>query len=183
LTAPGAAAVPFTITDPSVATDFANPAVAYIGIQPNTGAGQGQYIDYASMSITGVAGVNESEDYTKEPTFNASGQWANNSALATSIVLATTNTPYWINWTLPAIGYDLGTAEIVTGSTNTPYPYMLPEYFNQYQDGMNIPGSAIQGTKNWLLIPATCLPTVDGSQLGVPANSAFFRLFNPPLSN
>jgi hypothetical protein len=48
---------------------------------------------------------------------------------------------------------------------------------------MNIPGSAIQGTKNWLLIPATCLPTVDGSQLGVPANSAFFRLFNPPLSN
>jgi hypothetical protein len=183
LTAPGTTAVPFAISDPTVATDFANPAVAYLGIQPNTGAGQGQYIDYASMSITGVTGVNESEDYTREPVFNASGQWANNSALATSIVLATTNTPYWINWTLPAIGYGLGTAEIVTGSTNTPYPYMLPEYFNQYQDGMNIPGSAIQGTKNWLLIPATCLPTVDGSQLGVPANSAFFRLFNPPLSN
>jgi hypothetical protein len=27
------------------------------------------------------------------------------------------------------------------------------------------------------------LPTVDGSQLGVPAPNAFFQLFNPPLSN
>jgi len=182
LTAPGAAPAPFTISDPTVSADFANPAVAYFGIQPNTGAGEGQYIDYASMSITGLT-VSESENFANESTFNAGSQWANNSAKASSIELVTTNTPYWASWTLPAVGYDLGTAETVTGATNTPYPYMLPEYFNTYSDGKTIPGGAIQGSKNWVLIPATCLPTADGSQMGVPAKTAFFRLFNPALAN
>ncbi len=184
LTAPGGNSTTFSISDPGVATDFANPAVAYFGIQPNTGAGEGQYIDYASISVTGVTGANESENFANESTFNTSSQWANNSAQTSSIELVTTNTPYWINWSLPAVGYNLGTAETITGNTNTlGYGYVLPEYYNGYADGPNIPGSAIQGTRNWLLIPTTCLPTTDGTTTGPKSPNAFFRLFNPPLQN
>jgi hypothetical protein len=183
LTAPGGKSASINISDPNVATDFANPAVAYFGIQPNSTAGEGQYIDYASISVTGVSGTQESENFASEPTFNASGQWANNSAQATSIQLVTTNTPYWIYWNLPAIGYGLGTAETVTGNVNTQDAYMLPEYYNGYADGPTIPNQANQGTNTWVLIPADCLPTVDGTTTGAKSPDAFFRLFNPPLVN
>lgn len=183
LTAPGAAPVPFTISDPNVATDFGNQLVAYFGLQPNSIAGEGQYEDWGFIKVTGVSGTQESENFSTETTFNSSGQWANNSQSTASIVLATSNTPYWINWTLPAVGYGLGTAQNVTGNTDTSNPWMLPEYYNAYNDGSTIPGQATEGTKTWLLIPATCLPTVDGSQMGVPSQTGYFQLFNPPLQN
>jgi len=177
LTAPGGTLQPFTIADANVATEFADPAVAYFGIQPNSTAGHGQYIDYASMSVSGASVTQEFEDYTKETTFNASGQWANNSAQAS------TNTPYWINCSLPAVGYNPGTVETVTGNINTSDGYMSPEYYNGYADGPNLPGGAIQGSKNWVSIPATCLPMVDGTATGAKSKQAYFRLFNPPLIN
>jgi hypothetical protein len=183
LTAPGGNFATIKISDPNVTTDFGNPAVAYFGIQPNSTGGEGQYIDYASISVTGVAGTQESENFASEPTFNASGQWANNSAQAASIQLVSTNTPYWIYWNLPAIGFGLGTAEIVTGNVNTQDGYLLPEYYNGYGDGPTIPNQANQGTNTWVLIPDTCLPTVDGTTTGAKSPDAFFRLFNPPLVN
>jgi hypothetical protein len=97
----------------------------------------------------------------------------------------TTNTPYWVSWTLPAANYALGTSTnlLAPGSNNTPGGWMLPEYYNYYNDGNTIPGQSTQGNNVWLLMPSTCLPTVNGSQGGVPAPNAFFRLFNPPLQN
>jgi hypothetical protein len=183
LTAPGAAPVPFTIADPNVTTDFADPLVTYFGLQPNSTAGEGQYEDWASISVSGVAGTDENDDFTTDSSFNSNGIWANNSAQASSLQLVTSSTPYWVNWTLPANGFGLGTAESVLGNTNTVDPWMLPEYYNSYNDGPNLPGAATQGSKTWVLIPATCLPTVDGSQGGVPAQTGFFKLFNPPLQN
>ncbi len=183
LTAPGASPVSFSIADPNAAADFANPLVAYFGLQPNSTAGEGEYEDWASITVTGVSGTAENENFSNESTFNSTSQWANNSAQASSIELATTNTPYWINWTLPASGFGLGTAETVTGNTNTSNPYMLPEYYNNYGDGQTIPGAAIQGSKTWLLLPVNDLPTVDGTSTGAKSPDAFFRLFNPPLVN
>jgi hypothetical protein len=175
--------VGFTIADPNVTADFGNPLVAYFGLQPNQSAGEGQFEDWASISVGGVAGAHENEDFTTDSSFNPNNYWANNSATATSIQLVTTNTPYWINWTLPAGGYGLGTADRVNGSLSAPAPWMLPEYFNGYNDGNTIPGSANQGLKTWVLIPTTCLPTSDGNPGGPLSTNAFFKLFNPPLVN
>jgi len=186
LTAPGASPKAFTITDPNVVSDFGNPLVAYFGLQPNSTAGEGEYEDWAAISVSGVAGTQESDNFTTDPTFDPNGYWSNNSSSAASVQLVTANTPYWVNWTLPAGGYALGTAMMLPGNTNTSDPWMLPEYYNGYggaPTGDDLPGLANQGLKTWVLIPNSCLPTVDGSQFGVPAPNAFFELFNPPLSN
>jgi hypothetical protein len=184
LTAPGASPAAFTITDPSVSTDFANPAVAYFGIQPNSTTGMGQYEDWAFVSVSGVTGTHENENFSTEASFNPNNYWANNSAVATSLQFVPAGNPYWIYWTLPAAGYGLGTAMSVLGNSNTSgYPWVLPEYYNSYNDGLNIPGSAIQGNNTWVLIPTNCLPTADGTVGGPLSPNAFFRLFSPPLSN
>jgi hypothetical protein len=191
LTAPGASPVAFTIADPNVAADFANPVVAYFGLQPNSSAGMGQYEDWASISVTGVAGANENDSFTTDTSFN-SGLWNINTltvALNTCVQLVTTNTPYWVNWTLPAVNYALGTSTTVNAPTanNTPVNgWVVPEYYNGYNGsptGNDLPGQANQGSKTWVLIPSICLPTVDGSQGGVLSPNAFFRLFSPPLAN
>ena len=185
VTAPGGNSAPFTITDANIATDFTNPLVAYFGLEPNSGTGIGEYEDWGSVSVSGVSGVNENDNFTTDSSFNSS-LWNINTltvALQTCVQLATTNTPYWVNWTLPAVNYGLGTSSAITGSSNTPYPWMLPEYFNFYNDGNNIPGQAAQGYSTWVLVPWTCLPTVNGSQGGTPSPVGFFELFNPPLAN
>jgi hypothetical protein len=181
LTAPGANPAAFTISDPNAAADFGNPLAAYFGLQPNTSAGIGQYIDYASMSVTNVAGVNENSDFTTEQGLDSS-IWQN---IASDTQLATTNTPFWVYYTyINGLGYGLGVSDSVNGSALTPYPWVLPEYYNGYADGMTIPNTQGQGqVYTWVLVPSSCLPTVDGSAGGVPSPHAFFRLFNPPLVN
>ena len=184
LTAPGAPPVPFTIGDPNVTNDFTNPLVAYFGVQPNTTAGEGEYEDWASINITGVAGANESEDFTTDTSLTGSGNFLNNSALAGSLQLATINTPYWVNWTVPDHGFELGVSDNLLGSTVAPNPWMLPEYYNNYGDGQLLPGQATLGFKTWVLIPSSCLPTVDGQPQDGQALSpdAFFLLVNPALT-
>jgi hypothetical protein len=185
LTAPGAAPKPFTITDPNVLTDFTNPCVAYFGVQPNSTTGEGQFEDWGSIAVSGVSGVSESENFVNEATFNANNYWTTNCAFAGSLQPVPPGNPYWISWTLPALGYGLGAASAVNGASNTPNPWMLPEYFNSYNNvapGGAIPGQTQEGTSEWVLVPAGCLPTVDGSQGGTPAPDAFFELFNPALT-
>jgi hypothetical protein len=187
VTAPGGASHDFTITNGTVATDFANPLVAYFGIQPNSSTGMGQFEDWASISVTGVAGVNENDNFTTDTSFNT-GLWNINTptvALSTCVQLVTANTPYWLNWTLPAVNYDVGTGTniLAPGTDNTTGGWMLPEYYNNYNDGNSLPGQAQQGSKIWVLLPTTCMPTVNGSPGGALAPKAFYRLFNPPLAN
>ncbi|MGB7747639.1 MAG: hypothetical protein WBN75_10175 [Verrucomicrobiia bacterium] len=182
LTAPNASAVPFTITNGTVVTDFTNPLVAYFGLQPNSTAGEGDYVDYASISVAGVAGVNENDNFTTDSSLNTAVWNTSCSAASSSLVLVTPDTPYWISWTLPDTGFsDPGTGlgylgvtpDLITGS------WMLPEYYNGYNDGNYIPGTTKQGNLKWTLIPSSCLPTT-GEEL---TPNAFFKLFNPPLEN
>ncbi len=184
LTAPGASPAAFIINDANVTTDFANPAVAYFGLQPNSTAGEGEFEDWGSISVTGVSGAQESEQFNNESSFNQNGYWAINGANTTGVQFVPSSTAYWINWTLPANGFGLGTATSLTGNTNTSgYPWVLPEYYNNYGDGLNLPGGATQGTNFWVQIPTYCLPTSDGTVGGPISSNAFFKLFNPPLSN
>jgi hypothetical protein len=176
LTAPGASPVAFTIPDPNVATHFANPVVAYFGLQPNSTAGIGAYVDYAQISVTGVAGNSISDDFTTDTSIGS--QWdVSASQQPSSLILVTTNSTYWVNWTLPDNGYGLGVAPNVTGGQ-----WKLPEYYNFYNDGLNLPVLGQQGFRRWALVPTSTLPTVDASQGGILSPNGFYRLFNPSLT-
>jgi hypothetical protein len=187
LTAPGAGAVSFSIGDPNVATDFANPLVAYFGLQPNSTTGIGQYEDWGSIKVTGVSGVNEDDNFTTDSSFNTS-LWNINTltvALQSSVKLVTTSTPYWAHWTQPATGFALATGTNISASVsnNTTAGWMLPEYYNNYNDGLNLPGQASQGTNTWVLLPTNCLPTVDGQPGSALVPNAYFLLTDPILDN
>ncbi len=179
LTAPGASPVAFTIADANVSTDFANPLVAIFGIQPQSAGYYGSYVDYANISISGTGGA-ISEDFTHETAI--SGNWdLTDSAYANSLVLVSTNTPYWVYWTLPDDGFGLGVApNLVTGN------WMLPEFYNGYADGGPgnvIPATYKEGTSRWTLVPKTTLPTVNATQGGTLSPNGYYRLFKPALSN
>jgi hypothetical protein len=189
VTAPGGSPVGFTITNGTVATDFANPLTAYFGLQPNSTAGEGLYEDWASISVTGVVGAQENEDFTKESSdfdttyyTSPSGQFICDSSAKSGLgsgslsvypvfIVRTNLDQYWVNWTLPAIGYALGTKTnlLQTGK------WINPAYYSAYFDQTAPRGNPVQlGTKDWELLPTDDLPTVDKSQDGVPAPTAFF---------
>jgi len=126
-----------------------------------------------------VNGLNENDDFTKETAIDPTVWDISNSNTKFSVVLVTTNSPYWVTWTTPYTGYGLGVSTNVSAG-----PWKLPEYYNSYGDGDTVPNQATQGTVNWSLIPSSCLPTVDGQPQSGQATSpdAFFRLVSPPLS-
>jgi hypothetical protein len=196
LSGPGTNDVPFTINDPNVVADWQNPCVLVIGNQPNgVVSGEGLPSDYSAISVTGVAGGNIVDDFTKATSLDPAWTLLNCDNPDT-IVLVTTNTPYWVTWTLPDTGFtdtngnpygfidDNGNGYLAVTTNLTSGQWVVPEYYNGYNTGINIPGTAQQGTMKWTLIPANCLPTVDGlPQSGQPLSpNAFFRLYNtlPP---
>jgi hypothetical protein len=181
LTAPGASPVPFTISDPNITTDFGGPMILSFGNQCNgIGANEGVPNDWAKISVSGVIGLNENDDFTKETNIDSTVWDTSNSNTRYSVVLVTTNTPYWVTWTTPSSGYGLGVSTNLTSGT-----WMLPEFYNGYADGNTVPNQAVQGILNWSLIPSSCLPTVDGQPQDGQALSpnAFFRLSDPAPSN
>jgi hypothetical protein len=176
----------FTITDANVATDFANPLQAVFGVQPNSTAGQGEYVTYGRISVTGVAGVNEFEDFTTEGSdislnLTPSGQFNNSASfLATSTIIVTTNDAWWVNWTEPAVNFTLAT------TTNLLHPnWINPGWYSGYSDTNAprvMPLSQSFGAKFWVLLPRDDVPTADGLQnptppaASLPASAAFFRV-------
>ena len=174
LTAPGGSPAAFTIADPNVATDFANPLVAYFGLQANASPQPGTFEDWASISVHGVSGVNENEDFTKEPDGNLPSAWMNMCAATGDLVIVSTNDlpAYWLNWNLPATGLSLGS------STNLPASQWInPAFYNDYND-VTAPRviPATFGPNIWVLLPFDDLPTKDGSMHGPLAPNSFFEL-------
>ena len=165
--------MPFVITDPNVATDFANPVVAYFGLQGNNTPGT--YEDWATISVSGVAGANENDNFTEETSRNLSPIWNNMSAVAADLVIVSTNDmpAYWVRWTLPAQGYSIGS------STNVPAAQWInPDYYSDYNDNTQPPFGMPQqfGPNIWDLLPSDDLPTVDGNPGSAVAPNAFFLL-------
>jgi hypothetical protein len=190
LTAPGASPVGFSLPA-EVAALFGNPLVAYFGLQPNSTAGEGLYEDWASITVTGVAGTQENEDFTTEsadfsgnPLTSPSGQFrSDSSALAAGVVIVRNNVDqYWVNWTMPAANFALGTKTnlLETGK------WIAPVYYSGYGDPDATANTAPRGipvqlgTQEWVLLPNDDLPTVDGlpyppnGGIGVPSPTAFF---------
>ena len=176
LTAPGVGTTGFTIADPKVAADFGNPCVLVVGNQPNgVSAAEGLPSDYASISVTGVAGIKENDNFTTAPSI--SPYWdLSNCDNTNTLALVTTNYPYWVKWTLPDTGFGLAVSPTVSSG-----PWYLPEFYNGYFD---VPTPMALGKLTWYLVPSDCLPLpiVGGTpQIGQPhLPNAFFRLSNPP---
>jgi hypothetical protein len=183
VTAPDGTSTPFTLPDdPTWKADFANPMVIDFATAPNNTAGYGQYIDIAQIAISNVLDGTEFDDFTKDDTLNTS-LWnpgfsidSANATDAGSVFQISTNTPYWINWTLPDDGFGLATAPDLKGG---PIGWVTPTYYGNAYGRTNTLPTSMGGVMKWTLIPNTALPTTDGNAGGAVAPNAFFRLQNP----
>jgi hypothetical protein len=182
LTAPGASSAASFNIPAAAAAQFTNPLVAFFGVQPNCPWGEGQYVDVSNIQTIGVTGpVND--NFTTDTAINPAVWDPSDSAQPSSLVLVTNGAPYWVTWTMPDTDFlDAGTGlgELGVTTNLTSGPWVVPEYYNYYNDGVYLPNSALQGIVKWTLVPANCLPTVDGQpQNGQRLSpNAFFRLFN-----
>jgi hypothetical protein len=153
----------FSMNDASA---FANPVVAYFGVQPNLTSAEGQYVDVTEIKV-GPAQIDDvfSTDSIVDP-----GTWTPVAVAPGSIWIAGTGTggKYWLNWSIPDIGFGLAESTNLTAGTG----WVLPSFFNGHTQN---PVQALEGTAKWALIPTNC----------VPANpkSLFFVLRNPAVTN
>ena len=186
LTAPGASPAAFSIPA-AAAARFTNLLVAFFGVQPDSPWGEGQHVDVSHIQTIGVTGpVND--NFTTDTVINPAVWDPSDSAQPSSLVLVTNGASYWVTWTMPDADFldaSSGLGELGVATNLTSGQWVVPEYYNYYNDGIYLPNSAAQGTMKWTLIPSNCLPTVDGQpQNGQRLSpNAFFRLFdntNPP---
>ncbi|HEX7652847.1 MAG TPA: hypothetical protein VF607_05040 [Verrucomicrobiae bacterium] len=171
--------------DPAVAADFANPLVIDFGTAPNTTAGFGQWITFNKIAITNVVDGDIYDDFTKDsyldtglwnPGFSFNSANANNAG---SVFLVSTNTPYWVNWTVPDDNFTLATSTKVEKNGSN---WFTPNYYGTVSGVTNTLPQLMGGALKWTLIPRDCLPTADGTVGGPTTGAAFFRLQNPPPS-
>jgi hypothetical protein len=178
VTAPDGTSGSFTLA-PEVAAQFQNPCPILFGTAPNNTAGFGQYIDISSISITNVPGVNEYDDFTKDAVLNTALWNPAFSYNAGSVIQVSTNTSYWVNWTVPDVGYGLATKASLDTGTNG---WFSPSYYGSGVGITNTTPTKMGYLLKWTLIPSACLPTVDGTTNGAVSPTAFFRLSNPAPS-
>lgn len=174
VTAPDGTSGDFTLP-PEMAEQFADPLHIFFGICPWSTAGYGQYVDIKRITITNVLGVNVDVDFTKEEVFSTELWNTGFSVDQGSVVQVSTNTPFWLTWTVPDWGYGIATKADL-GDPDT--PWRSPAYWN----GVTPEARLMGGRLKWALIPNACLPTVDGTPGGTPSPTGFFMLMNPPPS-
>jgi len=176
--------------DPSVPPQFVDPLTVLFGTSAGATGGFGQFVDIARITITNVAGINEDDDFTKDDVLNTA-LWdpnfsrdnptyaGNNDAGA--VIQVSSNTPsFWVNWNIPDTGYGLESKASLGGGTNV---WFSPNYYGSGTGATNSIPSVMGAVQKWTLVPATCLPTVDGTVGGPASARAFFRLSFPPPSN
>jgi hypothetical protein len=160
-----------------VASQFQNPCPILFGTAPNNTAGFGQYINISRISITNVSGVNEYDDFTQDAVLNTALWNPGFSYNAGSVIQVSSNTPsYWVNWTVPDVGFGLATKASLSSGTNG---WFSPNYYGSGVGITNTTPTKMGYLLKWTLIPGACLPTVDGTTNGAVSPTVFFRLSNP----
>jgi hypothetical protein len=157
----------------SAASSFANPLVAYFGVEPNSVGGEGQYVDVTEIKVS-PAGVDDV--FTGESGLDTTNTWTPVAVSTTSIWMAGTGTgaKYWLNWTVPDIGFglaestNLALSAAMASGTN----WVLPSFFNGHTQS---PAQSLEGNQRWALIPTNCVPP--------NPKSLFFVLRNPAVTN
>jgi hypothetical protein len=177
VTAPDGTSASFILpNDPEWAAKFANPLIIDFGTAPNNPAGYGQWIDINKVAISNVVDGTQYDDFTQDDVLNTS-LWNTAFSLDNnppSVILVSTNTPLWVNWTIPDDLFGLGTKADLG---NTSLPWYTPNY---YGNGITTTLPTQAGTAlKWVLIPSACLPTTDGNVGGPASTKAFFSLQKP----
>lgn len=178
VTMPDGSKTNFSLPDETVASRFANPLIIDFGTAPNSPAGYGQYIDLAGIIITNT-GYYENDDFTMDSSLDTSLWNPGFSLNAGSVILVSTNTPYWVNWTVPDDGFGLGTKASLVGGTNV---WFSPAYYGSGAGVANTTPTLMGQLHKWTLIPKAGLPTVEGTPGGTPSTTGFFQLLNPAPS-
>lgn len=176
LTAPGASPAAFSLPA-DVAATFANPVVAFFGVQPNPLDTIGQSVELTHIQTANVAapGVAINSDFTTGAAIDTN-IWltAGVSADAANLVIVEANKAWWVNWGYPDTGFIL-TTKADLGSA---VAWKTPHYFTGY-DTNNPVLKKYVGNRVATLIPVGALPTASGLSNGVPAGGAFFRMQKP----
>jgi len=111
LTSPSGATTNFTMP-PEAVPLFAGPLSAYFGIQPNNPANIGLAATLGRVQISGVATPID-ESFTTSPLDPQT--WQVNAQDPTGVIPVTPDALFWLNWTVPDVGYKLQSAPGVTG--------------------------------------------------------------------
>jgi hypothetical protein len=182
VTSPDGTNTAFTLPPDMVAL-FVNSVELCIGTTPGSAAGYGQFFDINRITLTNAATGNMSDDdFTQDDVLNTA-LWnpafsldAAGSGSPGSVFQVSTNTLYWVNWTVPDDLFALTTKASLKGGTNV---WFSPNYYGSGVGVTNSTPSLMGTTLKWTLIPSACLPTVEGTAGGTASPSAFFRLSNP----
>lgn len=172
LTAPGASPAAFNL-ESDVAATFANPLVAFFGVQPNPTDGIGQYVDLTQIQTAGVASPGVAISSLLDASGNVdTNAWQTTSVSADGTLLVTvkTNSSAWLNWSLPDYAAKVTTsASIGSGSV-----WKTPAYYNTASSNAIL--QWVVGTRSWMLLPKSAAPTLNSLSNGVPSANAFYRI-------
>jgi hypothetical protein len=152
VTAPNGSSTNFAIPESDAqAFNNADGLLVLLGSQPNSTAAIGQRVVYSAMQIQGAATL-LNDNFMNDTTLNTN-LWTVLASAPSGVLVVPTNTAYWVDWTVPDLGYSL---EIGT-NVAVPASYALSSI---------APAGQIGALKKTLL-PAASLPA---------GNAGFFRL-------
>lgn len=114
LTAPNGNSSSFTMPayDAAMFSD-ANGFILLIGSQPNSTGNVGQKVVYSSVRIQGAA-VPLNDNFLADPVLNTN-EWTLLASAPAGVLVVPTNSAFWVDWTLPDIGFSLQTSATLTG--------------------------------------------------------------------
>jgi len=177
LTAPDGSTNSFSLPPDMVAL-FANPVELCIGTTPGSPAGYGEFFDINRITITNSVQVDD-DDFTLDDTLNT-GLWSPAFSLdsasannAGSVFQVSTNTPLWLNWTIPDDLFQLATAPNLTNQ------WFSLMYYGSLTGVSNTIPTKMGTTLKWTLVNGGALPTTDTTVGGPVSRTGFFRLQNP----
>jgi hypothetical protein len=160
LTAPNGVTNSFTIPT-AVANDFTNPVYVYLGDRPNDNTRIGQSATFSKFTITGTPNPLNDNFSQLNPAV-----WLNSAADPNGILVTTTDTKFWVNWSLP----DSGFANL----------YATDNLTNQMGTWMSLPTAST----GWITVGgASRMAVVNQSALNTAFSYAptncFFGLYHP----
>jgi hypothetical protein len=151
----------FTIPDPDAAT-FANPLVAYFGVQAQATNNENQAVDVSQIAIEAGSSpiVNDSFSSPSEYSLDTTGTWTIVASIPNCIWLAPPGARYWMSWTVPE---DVYTPVVSTNLTLGSAGFVDPAVY----DGNNPVTTALIETNKWALLVSNNIPQAKNVFLAV----------------
>jgi hypothetical protein len=143
---------------PADAAHFANPLVAYFGVQAQATNNIGQTVDVTQIGF----GPFTPDNFASDVALDTTGTWTIVASITNSIVLAGPGSKYWVNWTIPDVGFNM----IVSTNVNSAAGWRDPAVYNGNTPIM----TTLVDTKRWALILSNNIP---------PYKNVFFGLRAP----